>query len=657
MTVFANRVDAGKQLGERLLSHLAERNVVVLGLPRGGVPVAAEVAKALNAPLDVIVVRKLGVPYQPEVAMGAIGEGGLRVLDQRIVAQAGVSSAEVSEVESRERRELDDRVALLRRGRTRVDLTGRVAVIVDDGIATGATARVACQVVRSLGAGEVILAVPVGPADVADRFDEADEVVCLWAPEDFRAVGQFYQEFGPTSDEEVVSLLDEAEQRMRRRVRGGATAPVVHSAEAEIEALATSLETPDDLSGLVERLGASDLVCIGEASHGTHEYYWWRAELSKRLIAEQGFTWIGVEGDWPDCWRINRWVRGEEHQEFDAWKLLAGFERWPTWMWANEEVAEFLSWLRAWNLSRPTSERVGFYGLDVYSLWDSLRVVIDWLTENAPDAVDDAHQAWRCFDLYAEDPQRYAWATRLVPRSCENDVVGLLVEVRRRALATPEGDESAFNALQNAEVAAGAERYYRTMVRGDRESWNVRDTHMVDTIDRLGAHLGPEAKALIWEHNTHVGDARGTDMAKAGMMNVGQLLRERHGLKRVALVGMASYAGTVIAASAWGETEQTMEVPSAAAGSHEELLHRTLQHPAVLDFTDGRSGPWLGTRRGHRAIGVVFNSAREINNYVPTVMGARYDALLWFEHASALVPLHHERAPEEPEYETGPTGY
>jgi erythromycin esterase len=656
VTVFANRVDAGKQLGERL-DHLRGRNVVVLGLPRGGVPVAAEIAKTLDAPLDVIVVRKLGVPYQPEVAMGAIGEGGLRVLDERIVAHAGVSGAQVSAVESRERGELDARVQRLRSGRTRIDLTGRVVVVVDDGIATGATARVACQVARSLGAGEVILAVPVGPADVAKRFTEANEVICLWAPRDFRAVGQFYEEFGPTSDEEVVSLLDEAEQRMRRRVQGGATEPVAHSAEDEIKAQGTTLATPEDLDGLVQRLGVRDLVCIGEASHGTHEYYWWRAELSKRLIVEKGFTWIGVEGDWPDCWRIDRWVRGVDNQELDAWGLLRGFERWPTWMWANEDVAEFLNWLRALNLSRPAGERVGFYGLDVYSLWDSLRIVIDWLTENAPDAMDNAHQAWRCFDLYAEDPQRYAWATRLVPRSCENDVVSLLVEVRQRALATPEGNESAFNALQNAEVAAGAERYYRTMVQGDRESWNVRDTHMADTVDRLGAHLGPSSKALIWEHNTHVGDARGTDMARAGMVNVGQLLRERYGSKRVALVGMASFAGTVIAAHAWGETEQTMEVPCAMVGSHEELLHRSLQRSAVLDFTNERSGPWLGVRRGHRAIGVVYDPARESNNYVPTVMGARYDALLWFERSSALVPLHHERAPDEPEYETSPTGY
>ncbi len=429
------------------------------------------------------------------------------------------------------------------------------------------------------------------------------------------------------------------------------------SAVGEIRALASPLSVPDDLSELVDRAGDCRYVCVGEASHGTHEYYEWRGELSRRLIQERRFNWIGVEGDWPDCWRINRWVRGQEFQDLDSRELLRDFERWPTRMWANAEVADFMTWLRGWNLSRDAVERVGFYGLDVYSLWDSLRVVMDWLEQNAPDAVREAREAWRCFDLYGEDPQRYAWATRLVPQSCETDVVKLLASVRGRALATGSSDEAAFNALQNAEVAAGAERYYRTMVQGDRESWNVRDSHMADSIDRLTQHLGPKSKGLIWEHNTHVGDARATDMATAGMWNVGQLVRERHGDEGVFLVGMASFGGTVIAASSWGDTDLVMQMPDAAPGSHEEVLHRALGAAAAIDFGADRSGPWLSSRRGHRAIGVVYNPRRETGNYVPTVMGARYDALLWFEESSALMPLSHERAPHEPEFETEPTGY
>jgi erythromycin esterase len=245
----------------------------------------------------------------------------------------------------------------------------------------------------------------------------------------------------------------------------------VPDAVAEIRSLATPLSSPGALDRLVDRVAPARYVCIGEASHGTHEYYQWRARLSRRLIEEHGFTWIGVEGDWPDCWRINRWVRGQAEQSLDVYGLLDRFQRWPTWMWANDEVAEFLTWLRDWNLVRPVSARVGFYGLDVYSLWDSLRRVISWLETNAPDALPAAVEAWRCFSPYHEDPHDYAQSTRLVPESCEADVVGLLVEIRRRVGDRSRDDEAAFDAAQNAEVAAEAEHYYRTMVRGDRQSW------------------------------------------------------------------------------------------------------------------------------------------------------------------------------------------
>jgi erythromycin esterase len=426
---------------------------------------------------------------------------------------------------------------------------------------------------------------------------------------------------------------------------------------AEIRSLARPLGTAHDLDALVDRVGGARFVGIGEASHGTHEFYQWRALLSRRLIEEHDFTWIGVEGDWPDCWRINRWVRGQDDQDLDAYALLARFERWPTWMWANHEVAEFLGWLRERNLARPARERVGFYGLDVYSLWDSLREIIDWLEANAPDAVPDALRAWRCFVPYGEDPQRYAWSTRLVPQTCEADVVALLVEVRRRTQARAVDDEDAFDAAQNAEVAAEAEHYYRIMVRGDQQSWNIRDQHMVATIDRLAGHLGPRSKGLVWEHNTHIGDARATDMARDGLVNVGQLLRDRYGTGEVALVGFASYRGTVMAAGGWGVPEQVLTVPDARIGSHEDLLHRAVGRPAVLVFSDDRAGPWLSSWLGHRAIGVVYQPGREHGNYVPTRMGGRYDALLWFEETTALRPLHHEARPAEQEYETEPTGF
>lgn len=426
----------------------------------------------------------------------------------------------------------------------------------------------------------------------------------------------------------------------------------------QIRTLAKPLRVVKDLEPLVAQLRNKKIVCLGEASHGTHEFYSWRSEISRRLIESGGISFIGVEGDWPDCWRIDQWVRGRTHLNLDARHLLAGFERWPTWMWANEEVADFLDWLRWINLERPIEQRVGFYGLDVYSLWDSLRAVFRWLEVHAPDSLPVAMNAWRCFAPFNEEPQQYARAiASLVPASCTEEVVSLLVSVREIALSQGPGDEAAFAAAQNAEIVVGAERYYRAMVRSNAESWNIRDHHMTATVQRLCAHFGPQTKALIWAHNTHVGDARATDMAHIGMINIGQTLRETYGQDNVALVGFASHRGEVIAAAAWGEPEVVLNVPRATSGSHEELLHSALGYPAVLNFGEDRSGPWLRSHRGHRAIGVVYQPRYEFGNYVPTVMGRRYDALLWLEDTTPLEPLRHEPPPREPELETAPSGF
>ncbi|WP_115787686.1 erythromycin esterase family protein [Arthrobacter silvisoli] len=420
--------------------------------------------------------------------------------------------------------------------------------------------------------------------------------------------------------------------------------------------MARPLLGPYDLDDVVRSAAAARFVCLGEASHGSHEFYRWRALLSRRLIEEHGFTWIGVEGDWPDCWRINRWVRGQADQELDARELLAGFSRWPTWMWANVEVAGFLEWLRQWNLALPEGQRTGFYGLDVYSLWDSLRVIFAWLHANAREAVPAALRAWQCFAPFGEDPQRYAWNTRLVPQSCEADVLALLAEVRRQTFAKMQDDPAAFDVAQNAIIAANAERYYRIMVRGDRQSWNIRDQHMSDTIDRIADRHGHHSKGLIWAHNTHVGDARATDMEHAGMVNIGQLMRQRHP-GTVFLVGFATFAGTVMAAEAWGRPGKTMLLPPAQAGSHEYLLNQALDAPSSLLFGASRPGEWPDVWLGHRAIGVVYNPEREGGNYVPTELRQRYDALLWFPRTVALHPLHPEYLPGEPELETEPTGF
>jgi erythromycin esterase len=422
----------------------------------------------------------------------------------------------------------------------------------------------------------------------------------------------------------------------------------------QVADLASPLDSPDDLDPLLDRIGDAELVLVGEASHGTHEYYRWRAELTKRLITERGFTVVAVEGDWPDCHRIDRAVRG--HADGSIREVLESFERWPTWMWANEEVEQFAVWLRDHNHDRPPAEQVGFYGLDVYSLWASLRVIIDFLDAHDAEAARTARRAWSCLEPYAEDPQQYAWATRVVPTSCEDEVVALLSRLQQDAGVIGDDAEARFQAEQNAAVAAEAERYYRAMVRGGGASWNIRDRHMVDTLDRVLEHRGPATKAVVWEHNTHVGDARATDMAAAGMVNVGQLVRERHGEDEVVIVGAGSYAGSVVAAREWGLPFEVMPVPEARPGSLEEFLHRSAPERSLFVFPD-RPVDWLDTRLGHRAIGVVYRPELErAGQYVPTVLARRYDAFCYVDTTSALRPVPPEIPQVDREHETYPFG-
>lgn len=422
---------------------------------------------------------------------------------------------------------------------------------------------------------------------------------------------------------------------------------------------ALPLRHADDLDPLLHRVGSARLVLIGEASHGTSEFYRWRAELTRRLVTEKEFSFVGVEGDWPDCHTVHCSVVDATGAPDDPREALAAFARWPRWMWANEEVVEFTRWLRGHNDALPPQLRVGFHGLDVYSLWESLRAVLGYLAEHEPDHLPAARAALRCFEPYGEDPQFYALARRLVPETCEPEVVALLRELRDPGSSgrTSAGAlDERFIAAQNAEVAADAERYYRAMVRGGTESWNVRDCHMADTLDRLLRRYGPDAKAVVWEHNTHVGDARATDMAAAGMTNVGQLARERHAEDGVVLVGMGTHRGSVIASDRWGGPVRRMPVPPARSGSLEALLHEaTGGEDAAFVLSADREG-WSGAVLDHRAIGVVYHPESERRgNYVPTVWGRRYDAFLYCDQTTALRPLHSVEQ-RDTELETYPTG-
>ena len=407
-----------------------------------------------------------------------------------------------------------------------------------------------------------------------------------------------------------------------------------------LKSAALPLRTAADLDPLMERIGDSRFVLIGEASHGTSEFYTWRAELTRRLIAERGFTIIGVEGDWPDCFRVNRYVKARPDSGESAESVLHAFNRWPTWMWANREVVRFAEWLRHHNDRLGENQKTGFYGLDVYSLWDSMREVIAYLTRVDPSAVASAKRAYNCFEPYAEDEQEYARATALVPTSCEDETVAVLATLRAKARSYQEdGREGFFEAEQNALVARNAERYYRAMVKGGPGSWNVRDTHMVETLQRLVAHHGPTCKAVVWEHNTHVGDARFTDMARHGMHNVGELVRREHADEGVVLVGFGSHRGTVIAGQEWGAPMERMQVPAARPKSFEAEMEASGAGDSLLIFDD--TIPGLDEPIGHRAIGVVYDPDHERwGNYVPTVMPGRYDAFLYIEETRALDPLH-----------------
>jgi erythromycin esterase len=445
-------------------------------------------------------------------------------------------------------------------------------------------------------------------------------------------------------------------RRANRLVRQ--EAPETAGLYAQIRAFARPLRRPEDLDPLLERIGESRYVLLGEASHGTAEYYTWRATLSQRLIREKGFSFIAVEGDWPVCYLVNRCVKDLPEAGESVVEVLHAFERWPTWMWANEEVVALAEWLRRHNEGLAEEKKAGFYGLDVYSLWESLYAVMGYLHRVDPAALPAVWRAFRCFEPYGEDVQEYAQAARFVPNACEGEVIGLLTRLRHDAPAyQADGREGFFQAEQNALVLKNAEAYYRAMVRGGPDSWNIRDRHMTETLERLMTHHGPDAKTIVWEHNTHIGDARFTDMAEDGMVNVGQLVRQGHGGEGVVLVGFGSHHGSVIAGRQWGAPMEQMPVPPAREGSWEHILHRAGADNKLLLLADADPArEWLEPR-GHRAIGVVYQPEYEhYGNYVPTVLPRRYDAFLYLDETQALHPLHVPAREDGEVPETFPSG-
>jgi erythromycin esterase len=447
-----------------------------------------------------------------------------------------------------------------------------------------------------------------------------------------------------------------------------------------------SLEKPKDIDFLLGRIGESEYVLLGEASHGTSEFYQWRSEISKRLIKEKGFSFIAVEGDWPDCYKVNKYVKGISDTYKTAKELLHSFNRWPTWMWANTEMVELVEWLKGYNkgIIRDEDQKVGFYGLDLYSLWESMEEIIQYLKRVDPLLLQDAIKAYNCFEPYNKEVEAYARATAFVPKNCEKEVIDMLVALRNKhTLHTKnhENKEEYFNAEQNAITVKDAENYYRTMIRGDVNSWNLRDTHMMDTLERLVTYHAngsskKKPKAIVWAHNTHIGDARFTDMSPSGMINIGQLVREKKGIQNTVLIGFSTYEGTVIAAREWGARMEIMNVPQAREGSWDYVLHnlsvelssKKKDRTIVFDRNSYINSLLKKTNvnliydenyenRGQRAIGVVYNPQYEkYGNYVPTLLSLRYDALLFIDNTNALYPLHIKQVEDKDLPDTFPRG-
>jgi erythromycin esterase-like protein len=393
---------------------------------------------------------------------------------------------------------------------------------------------------------------------------------------------------------------------------------------------------PQDYDALLESIGDARFVLLGEASHGTQEFYRERSRITRRLIAEKGFAAVAIEGDWPAAARVNRYVRGAGGDTSVA-MALDGFERFPAWMWRNTDVLQFAGWLRRHNDALPqAARRAGFYGLDLYSLFDSIATVLRYLERADPAAARRARERYACFDHFGQDSQRYGYATAFgTAKSCEAEVLAQLLEMHSRTCGHGMEPDERFHAEQNARLVRNAEEYYRTMFRGHVSSWNLRDSHMAETLEALALHLSAEtpAKIVVWAHNSHVGDARATEMGEHDEHTLGQLVRQRY-RGQSALVGMTTFGGSVTAASDWGGPAERKRVRDALPDSWEHAFHAL----GVRNFfvpTDE-----FQERRLERAIGVVYLPQSErMSHYFHASLAQQFDVVLHFDQTRALEPL------------------
>lgn len=903
--IFQDRKQAGILLAAklRLLRDQDWKNTIILALPRGGIPVGFEISKALGAPLEALIVRKIGHPQQPEYGVGAIAEGGFYWPDPDAVGMSKSLLSQLNPIIEQEKKEIERRVELYRNNRALTSLSGKTVLIVDDGLATGVTARVAAQYAKAKGAKKIILAVPVSSKRAANSMkSDVDKFICLNESSSFYAVGQFYRDFTQVTDEEVIALLylsllsqqiesqtlenssntvqagsailtgqaiqarntiqeevvipniggiktygflnvpaepkgivifahgsgssrlsprnqqvanelnqagiatllfdllTEVESQNRTRVfdipflakrlvsatrwvrqqqfgkdipigffgastgsgaalwaaaelkneitavvsRGGrpdlamdrlhaVTAPtllIVGDQDAHVielnkksteylkasklvlipgathlfeesgtlsqvsetaklwfieymtkRALTTAwaqrkhmpptiektlekyvrpLESNKDIAPIVDKLSQAKIVMLGESSHGTQEFYKWRRLISQELIEKHGFNFIAVEGDWPPCAEVHRFIHSQIPTT-TARDALKRFQRWPTWMWANTEVARLADRMKKHNETVLPSESVGFYGLDVYSLFESMDEVITQLQKIDPSLAQRARSYYKCFDSFHRNEKSYAKSLGYLPEGCKFQVLQALEELLKIRLDGVKRErDQLFDAQQNARIVKNAEHYYRAMISGNEDSWNVRDRHMMETLNLLLKRYGADSKAIVWAHNTHIGDYRATDMAQEGQINIGGLARQQWGEDRVALLGFGTYQGEVTASHAWDGPTETMTIPPGQSQSYEALFHKVSRSLNLNSFFIWLKGELkeseLSQILGHRAIGVVYHPQYEkFGNYVPTSLSKRYDGFVFVDQTEALSPFIQKFIREEMP-ETWPRG-
>jgi erythromycin esterase-like protein/orotate phosphoribosyltransferase len=657
---FRDRKQAGRMLARQVAGLVDPKNCLVLALPRGGVPVAFEVAKALHAPLDVFVVRKIGLPGDEEVAIGAVASGGLRVANDDVIRMRDIDDATFNAVAAREEVELRRRERVYRDHQPRPQIQGRTVIVVDDGLATGASMRAALRALRLEEPKVLIAAIPVAPPTQDNLLPEADEVVCAWRPQRFYGVGAAYEDFGQVPDEEVQRLLTAA--RDLGRPPGRERDALAAKLSAWVTPIRGDASDYDELMVMAEH---ARFVLIGEASHGTADFYRHRAEITKRLIVEKGFAAVAVEADWPDAFRVNRYVRGAS-TDGDATVALGDFKRFPTWMWRNTEVRDFIEWLRDYNDDHPP---VGFYGLDLYSLNSSVEAVVRYLEGVDPEGAEQARRRYGCFDTFENDPHVYGYMTGRAGRDgCEAEIVAQLRDLQAKTYDYLRRDgalagEAFFSAEQNARLVANAETYYRAMFTGRPKSWNIRDTHMADTLDELAGFLGRQqqrpARVVVWAHNSHVGDARATGASRRGELNIGQLTRQRHPDETL-LIGFSTHHGTVTAADDWDRPEQTKRVRPALSDSFEHLFHHVAPKDFVLNLRDRPQVRYLLHRdRISRFIGVIYRPDTErMSHYYVVHMPDHFDAVMHIDETRALTPLepHADWHVQPHEAQTYPSG-